>query len=329
VYSWDASHYKLQTPTIYNWNVTIERQLGANWLVRGAYVASRSNHLMENEQLNPSAYIPGSTLSPDARRPFQPYTSIVQASAAGNAWYNSMQLSLEKRLSRGFTILANYTWAKSTDNIPAGKDLGIPQGGPQITLPLYVKNFKTLDTGPFEFDYRHVFVLSYVWDLPALSNQNRLLRAVAGGWQWSGITSAQSGAPLTLTAGLDRSQSAIGNDKAQFVGPAAYGSGACGSAAPCVDFLVPGAFALPALGTFGNMAKGTLRGPGLFNWDMGVFKRFPIHERWSVQFRAEFFNAFNRVNLNSPVITVSAGGFGSIRSARDPRIGQLALKILF
>jgi hypothetical protein len=329
VYSWDASHYKLQTPTIYNWNLTIERQLKTNWLVRAAYVGSRSNHLMENEQLNPSAYIPGSTLSPDARRPFQPYTSIVQATGAGNAWYNSMQLSLEKRFSRGFTVLANYTLAKSTDNVPAGKDLGIPQGGPSITLPLYVNNFKMLDTGPFEFDYRHVFVVSYVWELPALSNHNRWLRGVAGGWQWTGIASAQTGGPLTLTAGQDRSQSAIGSDKAQFTGPAAYGPGACGSSAPCVDFLVPGAFALPALGTFGNMAKGTLRGPGLFNWDMGLFKRFPIRERWSLQFRAEFFNTFNRVNLNNPVSSVSAGGFGSITSARDPRIGQLALKLFF
>jgi hypothetical protein len=329
VYSWDASHYKLQTPTIYNWNLTLERQLKTNWLVRAAYVGSRSNHLMENEQLNPAIYIPGSTLSPDARRPFQPYTSIVQATASGNAWYNSMQWSLEKRFSRGFTVLANYTLSKSTDNVPAGKDLGIPQGGPSITLPLYVNNFKTLDTGPFEFDYRHVFVVSYVWELPALSNRNRWLRSVAGGWQWTGITSAQTGGPLTLTAGQDRSQSAIGSDKAQFMGPAAYGSGACGSSAPCVDYLVPSAFALPALGTFGNMAKGTLRGPGLFNWDMGVFKRFPIRERWSLQFRAEFFNAFNRVNLNNPVSSVSAGGFGSINSARDPRIGQLALKLLF
>jgi hypothetical protein len=86
---------------------------------------------------------------------------------------------------------------------------------------------------------------------------------------------------------------------------------------------------LPALGTFGDMAKGTLRGPGFFNWDVGLFKRFPIRERWSLQFRAEFFNTFNRVNLNNPVSTVSAGGFGSITSARDPRIGQLALKLLF
>jgi hypothetical protein len=110
VYSWDASHYKLQTPTVYNWSLTLERQLRPDWLARAAYIASRTNHLMENEQLNPAIYTPGSTLSTDARRPYQPYTSIVQGTGSGNSLYNSLQLSLEKRFSKGFTILANYTW---------------------------------------------------------------------------------------------------------------------------------------------------------------------------------------------------------------------------
>jgi len=329
VYSWDASHYKLQTPTVYNWNLTMERQVRPNWLVRAAYVASRTNHMNENEQLNPSVYIPGSSLSTDARRPFQPYTSIVQATGSGNAWYHSLQLSLEKRLSRGFTILANYTWSKSLDNMPQGTDVTSPILNAVIGMSPYVPHFKSLDTGPSDFDFNHVFVVSYVWQLPALANSSRWLRVVAGNWQLTGITSGQTGGPITITAGQDRSQTGIGNDKGQLLAQNAYGAGACGTAAPCVDYLVPTAFGLPPLGTYGNIAKGTLRGPGLFNTDLGVFKRFPINERWSVQFRAEFFNAFNRVNRNNPVTSVSGAGFGSIRSARDPRIGQLALKIFF
>lgn len=329
VYSWDASHYKLQTPTVYNWNLTIERQLRANWLVRAAYVASRTNHLMENEQLNPAVYIPGSTLSADARRPFQPYTSIVQGTATGSAWYNSMQWSLEKRFSQGFTILANYTWSKSQDNLPAGTDVTSPMLNAVIGTSPYVPDFKALDRGPSDFDYNHNFVVSYVWEVPALANANRLVRAVVGGWQISGIFSAQSGGPITITAGQDRSQTGIGNDKGVWLGQPARGSGACGSAAPCVDFLVPTAFALPALGTYGSIAKGTFRGPGAFNSDMGLSKRFPIRERLNLQFRAEFFNAFNRVNLNNPTSSISGAGFGSIRGSRDPRIGQLALKLTF
>jgi len=94
-----------------------------------------------------------------------------------------------------------------------------------------------------------------------------------------------------------------------------------------VDYLDPTAFALPATGEFGNLAKGLLRGPNLMIWDTGIFKNVPIRERWKVQFRAEFFNVLNRVNLNDLINpttnTVSSGGFGSIRGAGDPRIGQL------
>jgi len=83
------------------------------------------------------------------------------------------------------------------------------------------------------------------------------------------------------------------------------------------------------VGTFGNIAKGALRGPGLFNWDMGIAKHFSVKERWGLQFRAEFFNASNRVNLNGPATSVNGAGFGAIRSGRDPRIGQIALKLSF
>ena len=97
------------------------------WLVRAAYVASRTNHLLEGEQLNAAIYAPGATAATDqARRPFQPFGSIVEGTASGNDWYNGLQVTLEKRLSRGFTILANYTWAKSLDNLPVAADEGTP-----------------------------------------------------------------------------------------------------------------------------------------------------------------------------------------------------------
>jgi hypothetical protein len=198
-----------------------------------------------------------------------------------------------------------------------------------FVMPPTVQGFKSLDQGPSDFDYRHVFIVSYVWQLPSLSRMNRLVREIAGGWEISGITSAQTGIPLTILAGKDQSQTAIGMDHGQLVSQNTYASGACAVQAPCVNFLAPSAFALPALGNFGNLAKGSLRGPGLLNFDLGIFKTFPITERWTLQLRAEFFNALNRANFNSPGTTVSAGGFGSILSARDPRIGQLALKILF
>jgi len=96
-----------------------------------------------------------------------------------------------------------------------------------------------------------------------------------------------------------------------------------------VDFLDRKTFALPAIGTFGNVGKDALEGPGLVAWDMGIFKNFPFRERYRIQFRAEFFNTLNRANFTNPSNSVTAGAFGSITSAADPRIGQLALKVLF
>ena len=341
--SWDTGHYKLQTPTVYNWNLTIEHQFRADWLVRAAYVASRTNHLMESEQLNAAIFAPNTTAATDqARRPFQPYGSIIQGTASGNAWYNGLQLTLEKRLSRGFTILANYTWSKSTDNIPVGADVTSPMLAAQITMPYNIPNFKSLDQGPSDFDYRHNFVVSYVWQLPALSHANPLLREVAGGWVISGITTAQTGAPLTLFAGTDQSLTGIGKDSVNLLSQNVYRSGPCANQAPCVQWLVPSAFGLPALGSFGNLGKAALRGPGLFNTDAGIYKNFSIRERMIIQFRAELFNIFNRANFYSPSNLSSTGystgslgdslsgaGFGNILAARDPRIAQLALKVSF
>jgi hypothetical protein len=155
-----------------------------------------------------------------------------------------------------------------------------------------------------------------------------LLRGVVGGWELTGLLSAQTGFPFTVLAGQDQSQTAIGQDRAVVTGEP-YGPGACGNKAPCIDFLRRTSFALPALGTFGNVGKDSLVGPNLVTWDMGLFKNFQVREFCRIQFRAEFFNALNRTNFNNPSSTVTAGAFGSITSSADPRIGQLALKIVF
>jgi hypothetical protein len=172
--------------------------------------------------------------------------------------------------------------------------------------------------------------MSYVYDFPKFTAANRAIRTVVGGWQLTGIFTYQSGGPLTILAGKDQSQTGIGADRADYLGGNPYGPGACGASGPCVNYLVPSAFGLPALGAFGNVGKGLLRGPDLLNWDTGLFKEFPLRgERLRMQFRAEFFNTLNRVNFNNPNVNQTAGGFGSITSAQDPRIGQLALKMLF
>ena len=328
VASWDPYH-KLMPALFYNFNLAIERQLKSDWLVRVAYVGTRSTHLMTTEEQNPAIYTPGSTLGTDARRIYLPFGSIKLGTASGNSWYNSMQLSLEKRLSHGFIIHANYTWSKSIDNLPVGLDAVTPMLNATHTVSNNVQDFKSLDRGPSDFDFEYVFVVSYVWQLPTLSTRSRLFRGIAGGWQFSGITSAQTGGPLTITAGRDQSQSGIGRDRAVAANQNAYGKGACQDRAPCVDYLTPTSFAIPQLGSFGSLGKGRFSGPGSFNTDVGIFKKFAFGERFSLQVRAEFFSVFNTVRFNNPGVSVSGAGFGSILSARDPRIGQLALKFSF
>jgi hypothetical protein len=328
VYTWAAGN-KLVPPRAYQWNVAIEQQFRADMLVRASYVGMRGNHMNENVQLNPAVYIPGSSLATNSRRIFQGYGSIMEGSHDVNSWYNAFQLSVQKRLSHGFTVMANYTLSNATDNMPVGTDATSLGAGSAGVLPWYYPNAKQFERGPSDFDRRHVLVVSYVWQLPLFSHSIWVLRGAIGGWQFSGIVTAMTGLPLTVAAGLDQSKTGIGSDRGQLVSPNAYGAGACGSVAPCVNYLNPQAFALPAVGMFGNLGKGSLRSPGLFNWDMGLNKMFPIKERCQVQIRAEFFNTLNRANFNAPTSSVSSAGFGSVVSSADPRIGQLALKILF
>ena len=327
VYSWSPNDRL--SPVVYNANLAIEHQLAPNWLARIAYVGSHSSHLNVNEQLNPAVYTPGSTLAADARRNYKGFSGILLASSAGNSLYNSMQATLQKRLSRGFTVLANYTWSKALDNVPIGTEYVTPTVGAVYVMPPSMEGFKGLDIGRSDFDRHHVVSISYVWHLAGLARSNPLLRGVAGGWQVNGIVLAQSGPQLTVSAGSDRSQTAINRDRGVLVSDDTYRSGACANVSPCLNFLNTAAFALPATGTFGNIGKGLLQSPGFFNWDMAMSKNFPVREGVSVRLRAEFFNLLNHENPNAPTSNVSGAGFGTIRGGRDPRIGQIALKITF
>jgi hypothetical protein len=119
-----------------------------------------------------------------------------------------------------------------------------------------------------------------------------------------------------------------------YLGGNPFGTGGCRpNEAPCVNFLNPAAFALPAIGAAGNIGKGALRGPNFWNWDMGFLKNVQMTERIRLQLRLEFFNIFNRTNFiplpGQSEFRYAAAGFGGIRSAGDPRIGQIAAKIYF
>jgi len=348
ILSWDPVN-KYQTPTVYNWNFSVERQLRSSILLRAAYVGSHSSHLTETLNLNPRP-VGGTSTTPfrlnaiaaAVTKPFPgctaancPLFSTVQQDLQDiDANYKSFQISVEKRSTNGLTILANYTWSRSTDDLPPGA--GVLGFDTSSARPWDDPLRHQLDWGPSEFDHTHRFVASYVWQLPGLKGRNSLVRAVLGDWQLSGLVQAQRGRPLTILSGVDRSGTAIGLDRAKVVGPA-YGSGTCaGVTKACKDWLSLTGFATNDLGTFGDAGKGAFRFPGLYLWDMGLGKTFSITERIKFQLRGEFFNVFNHVNFdestaagNFAKLSTGKGTFGALTTALDPRIGQIGLKVMF
>ncbi|MGH9326357.1 MAG: carboxypeptidase regulatory-like domain-containing protein [Terriglobia bacterium] len=334
VITYDPSRY-LKVPLVYQWNLQIEHQFAHELMLRAAYVGSHGFHLHENVDLNPAVYIPGSTLGTDQRRVYQGYSDIMMDGQDAWSSYNSLQLTAQKRLASGgflsnMSVLANYTYSKSLDDVPyegSGALFGCP--GYASTVPWGAPGRHQMDTGPSYFDRTQNFIVSYVWNLPSLEQSSRAIRSVFGGWQFTGILTLQTGDPLTIVAGEDLSMTGLEQDRAVQVGPA-FGPGACGTSAPCVNDLNPNAFVLPATGTYGDTGKGSLYGPGYSDWDMGLFKDIALKsERYHLQLRGEFFNTFNWANFQDPINAVSSGGFGSITSANDPRIIQLAAKFIF
>ncbi len=302
--------------TLATWNLTLERQVGADWLLSAAYVGSGGYHLSGTYQMNPATYIPGASTvaNTQARRPYQGFTSVSQTFTDYNSQYQSLQLNVEKRFSKGLSVLANYSWAKTMD------DFGTAT--PQLGREFYraVSN----DHVP------HIFHFTTIWDVPTPPVQGFLGKAIKG-WELTSITTWQSGFPFSLGSGVDNSLSAVGGDRADFIGAGLQQAKLSGlTHAQMVDrFFDTSLFRTNAIGTFGNSGRNILRGPRFFNTDLGIIKTTSITEKANAQFRAEFFNVFNNVNFSNPGGTVGTPAFGRITSARDPRILQLTLKLMF
>lgn len=331
------------TPTTYDWNFTLEHQLSNDMLINASYIGLRANHLRQDVDLNPRT--PG--VGTDASRPYQGFLDIIENNNTGMSDYNALQVNFVKRtlgnagFLRDITLLANYTYSKAMEialasnggitDLGSSKGSGMPYGNP---------NQGHFETGPAPgMDRTHRFVASFVWNLPRLDHSNGIMRAVLGGWQWSGIYTHLSGDAMTILAGTDRSLTALGNDRANYIGPLTeYGQLApdqqrsgCGNVT-CVPWLNTSLFALPPIGSFGNVGKGAFRGPGRTNIDTGLMKNFfPFknHEDLHFQLRGEFFNVLNHAEFNDPDVTRNHANFGGIYSAADPRIIQLAAKMFF
>ena len=183
---------------------------------------------------------------------------------------------MQHHFARNFTVLANYTFSKSLDDVPNGQGNAGIASQSDSTVPWYMLGRHQMDYGPSDFNHAHRFVLSYSWALPAFSQMQVPIRRVFGDWRASGIFTYQARGTVTVVAGTDVSQTGLGSDRAQLLNTQDVGPGACKNLAPCVNYLIPSAFALPAIGTFGNVGKGSITGPNLVNWDFGLFKDIPL-----------------------------------------------------
>lgn len=305
-------------------NFTIEQQLAANLLLRAAYVGDRGVNLQNNAEQNPAIYGPGATVSnTNNRRPLYPlFASMIEMNNAGFSHYNALQMTLEKRMSSGFSFVANYTRSKTTDNQSSDQQLTLTNPDP------FDPNF---NNGLANEDIPNNFYLSGVGELPTLKSAPRWVRAVEGGWGVSGIVTWANGQPFTVTSGQDNSRSAVNLDRADLVpGVTLLPAGPTSRSQELNVYFKTSAFTVNALGTFGDSPRNPLRNPNYFNVDAGLQRMFPVTERIHFKFRVEEFNATNHAHFNQPGANVSAPTtFGKITGAGDPRILQLVGRLEF
>jgi hypothetical protein len=320
--TWAVPTIDMPSPYMQNWNVILERQIFGDTLLRAGYVGSKGTRLQMTAEINPALFTPIANASNiNQRRIYQPIGGLQLAT--NNAWsnYHSMQLTLQKRMSRGFTILGNYTWSKSIDPVSSSNGNGHNTGPDPFN---YNRN-----QGLSDFDMPHRLVVSGLWESPGLRGRHALLRTMLGGWQNNFILTAQTGTPFTVTSGVDNNYSGVGGQFADLTGVDWRLDDGRPKGEQIAQWFNRAAFRTNAIGTVGTGGRNQLRDPGMWNVDYSLFKSFPIREQLTLQFRGELFNAFNHANLGSPVAAVNNVNFGRINSASSPRIVQLALRLAF
>jgi len=309
------------TPSMQQWNFTVERQLVSSLVLRAAYVGSHGNHL--NLNIDENVAVPGPGAVPP-RRPYPSYGVLSSWEARGFSNYDGLQLSAEKRYGAGLSFLAAYTWSKSLD-LGSGGNSSTGESRINIQDPRNV----AANYGFSNFDYRHRFTLSMVYEPPFghgrkfMSNANRFEDALFGGWQMTSIVTAQAGAPFSVQ--LSNPTANTGT----FTRPNRVCNGNLPTDKQSIgEWYDLTCFVNPPLYTFGNTGRNVLIGPGLFTWDLGGDKDFRMTERFGLQFRAEFFNVLNRANFGLPSGSIGSAAAGTITSVlTNARQIQFALRL--
>jgi hypothetical protein len=314
-----------------SWNFVLQKQLAGGLMAEAGYVATRGVDLPEFQNQN-LGQLGGGAAS-------QIYNELYGNTAAINligpllhSHYDSLQSKVSRRLSNGVQLNAAYTFSKNTGYCC---DDTAYNSGAAIPLPQYVQLNRSL----MPFDRTHNLTLSASAGLPFGKgkhwlNQNRLVAAVAGGWQVNGIYTAQTGKPFNLTSSTTPLNApGVGTQRADLVKPDVKILGGTG---PGQLYFDTSAFAQVSQVRFGTAGFDILRGPPAFNLDASLFRQFPIRERVRLQFRAEAFNLSNTPHFAAPSGNASSSGFGQItstlgtgREGIDQRMLRLGLRASF
>jgi hypothetical protein len=321
-----------QAASIHNFSFTIQRQITSSWMAQVGYVGNHGRKLPLQVQFNPARYIPGNdssgrplstTGNTDSRRPLAPtYRGFFVSSWDSNSSYNGLQLLVNKRLSRGFTLVAHYTWSKSIDD--ACQQETLDQCRQQDPLN------RLGSRGLGEYDRRQVAVFSYLWELPFFKSGHPVLRQTLGNWQLAGINTFQTGNPLTVTTGSDVSLTGVGYDRPDVVGNPNLSNDRTKDE-KFARWFDTSAFVRNQTGRYGNAGRSIVTAPGSWGWDLSVQKHFNIwSERSRLEFRTDFFNILNHANLSAPATTFNTTqSFGRITGTGSARVIQMALRLEF
>jgi hypothetical protein len=327
-----------RTPYIQQYNLGVQYELMTDLLLDVAYVGNKGTALPGFRNLNQRAVITNPNGSQSAgARPYPAFGDIQWMENRVSSNYNSLQTRLEKRFSNGLTGLVSYTWGKALTDAPdhistSGGGAGVDTG--TFREPQDGNNLRA-ERGLAEFDVKHRFVASYIWELPfghgrRFGNDwNTAANFLLGGWQLTGIHVLQSGLGLTATLGGASVLNIGGERRAR---PNLVGDPVLPESQRTLNrWFNTDAFAAfsPAPQAFGNAGVGIMRGPGVINLDFTLAKNFALAGQRSVQFRAEVFNLLNRPNFGPPNIARDSSGFGQILTAGNARIMQFGLKFYF
>jgi hypothetical protein len=333
-----AYEQDMKTATIMNMSLAVQRSIGFGTVVDVGYVGSLARHLPWSRNLQdiplgtrflPQNADPTNTKVPLPDvflRPRPGYSDISYYEDAATSNYHSLQVSANRRFSRNLEFGASWTWSKALDYTDSA------WGAVATLVPVRVWNY-----GLAGYDRTHALKANWIYSLPNWKSGMKAARALVNDWQVSGISTFQSGAPVavgyTLATAVDTTGTPSISSRIVIQSDPTLGRG---SRSFSTNFKTD-VFAAPAVGSLGNAAKTNLRGPGVNNWDIALFKSVPIHERLRFQFRAEAYNAFNHTQFSTWNTTArfDAKGnqinaqFGQDTAARNPRIMQFAVRLLF